>query len=254
VRGRWLLAMLPAAAITGAAAWSAEPVLRIGPVTTRVTIENQPVEVKVSGEVFASAAAGGDEAIRVALRADLTDFQRNLTPILGAELDQSNRCGERLHVLNAVLVPTAPAALLTLKAHVEKWGCAKAFGKEVVKRLVGGDGTIGVRLTPQVESGAIKLAAEVTSIEADGSLGELMQSGSLGDSIREKVRTSVVNAIQKSTDLKQTLPEALREIVSIQEAKFAGTADGGPALAISGEVRIPAAEARELLERLKAAR
>jgi hypothetical protein len=251
VLGGRLIAGLPFVAMACAAAWGAEPVFRIPPVTTRVNIEGQAVEVKVSGEVFASAAADGEQSIRLSLTADLADFQRNLTPILAAQLNQSNRCGERLNVLNATLTPAAPAALLTVKAHVEKWGCAKAFGKEVVKRLVGGDGIIGVRLAPEVESGAgIKLAAEVTSIEADGSLGELMRSGSFGDAIREKVRASVVSAIQKSTDFKTTLPEAVREIVSIQDVKFAGVGDGALALAISSEVRVPAAQARELLERL----
>ena len=237
------------------AALRAQPTLPIPAVTTRVAIEQQSIEVKVSGELFAAASASGEQAIRVALQADLTDFQRNLTPILAAQLNQSNRCGERLNVLDAVLVPASPAALLTVKAHVEKWACAKAFGKEVVKRLVGGDGTIAVRLTPRVENGAgIKLAAEVTSIDADGSLGELMRSNSFGDAIREKVRTTIVNAIQKSTDFKQTLPDALREIVSIRDAQFAETGGHGLALAIAGDVRMPAAQARQLLEKLKQAR
>ena len=228
----------------------AQPALRIPPVTTRVTIEQQTIEVKVSGEVFALAAAG-QQSIRVSLNADLTDFQRNLTPILAAQLNQSNRCGERLNVLDATMLPAAPAAVLTVKAHVEKWACAKAFGKEIVKRLVGGDGTIAVRLTPQVENGSgIKLAAEVTSIEADGSLGELMRS----DALREKVRTTVVNAIQKSTDFNTTLPQTLREIVSIRGAQFGETGDRGLALAISSEARLPDAQARELLEKLKQAR
>ena len=239
------------AVVIACAALHAQPTLRIPPVTTRVTIEKQPVEVKVSGEVFVSAPAGGQQSIRVSLDADLTDFQRNLTPILAAQLNQANRCGERLNVLDATMLPGAPAALLTVKAHVEKWACAKAFGKEIVKRLVGGDGTIALRLMPQVENGSsIKLAAEVTSIEADGSLGELMRS----DALREKVRTTIVDAIQKSTDFNTTLPETLREMVSVRGAQFAQTGERGLALAISSDIRLPAAQARELLEKLTQAR
>jgi len=230
-----------------AAAWCAEPVLRIPPVSTTVNIEGQPVQLSVSGSVFTAAADDGRETIRVELNADLADFQRNLTAILGAQLNQSNRCGERLTVLNAKLLPVAPAAALTLTAHVEKWVCAKAFGKEIVKRLVGGDGTIGVHLTPRVEDGAVKLAAEVTTIEADGSLGELLRS----DAIREKIRATVVSAVEKSTDFKAALPPAVQKIVSIERAQFAATGDGRLALAVSSQVRIPAAQARELIEHLK---
>jgi len=228
-------------------AWGAEPVFRIPPVSTTLNIEGQPVQLSVSGSVFTPAADNGRETIRVELNADLADFQRNLTAILGAQLNQSNRCGERLNVLNAKLVPATPAAALTLTAHVEKWACAKAFGKEIVKRLVGGDGTIGVRLTPRVEDGAVKLAAEVTSIQADGSLGELLRS----DAIREKIRATVVSAVEKSTDFKTALPPAVQEIVSIERAQFAGSGEGRLALAVSSQVRIPVAQARELIEHLK---
>jgi hypothetical protein len=253
MRRRGPIRSIPPAAILCAAAWCAEPVFRIPPATTTVNIEGQAMRVTVSGSVFASAADDGRQAIRVDLDTDLADFQRHLTPILAAQLNQSNRCGERLAVLDARLVPSAPSGLLTLTAHVEKWACAKAFGKEIVKKLVSGDGAIGVRLTPQVENGAgVKLAAEVTSIAADGSLGELLRSGAFADAIREKIRATVVSAIQKSTDFKTVVPAPLQGIVSIQGAQFA---DGGAArlaLAISSEAQIPVRQARELLERLHA--
>jgi hypothetical protein len=251
MRGR-----IPAAAIVAAvlscSAWCAEPVVRIPPVATHIEIQGQPVEIRISGEVFADDD-GGQETVRVLLSADLSDLQRNLTPILAAQLNQSNRCGERLNVLGASLVPATPAAILTLNAHVEKWACAKAFGKEVVKRFVGGNGTIVVRLTPKLEDApAIKLAAEVTSLEADGSLGELLRSGPFAETIREKIRGAVVSALEKSTDFKTTLPPAAQQLVSIREVQFAEIGDGRLGLRISSEVRIPAAQARELLERLKA--
>lgn len=236
------------------AAWCAEPIFRIPPVATTFNVQGQPVRLTVSGNVFASPAGDGQQAIRVELNADLADFQHNLTPILAAQLNQQNRCGERLTVLDTKLVPAAPSAQLTLTTHVEKWACAKAFHKEIVKKLVGGDGVIGVRLTPLVEGGSdVKLAADVTSIEADGSLGELLRSGAFADALHEKIRTTVVSAIQKSTDFKAAVPAALQDVVSIQRVQFADAGGGRLALAISSEVRIPARQARELLERLKPA-
>lgn len=254
MRVRGLIAAVAAVAIHCAAGWCAEPVVRIPPVTTRVNVDGQAVEVKISGDVSASATNAGGETIHLDLRADLADFQHSLTPILAAQLNQSNRCGERLNVLSSALVPAAPAAMLTLKAHVEKWGCAKAFGKELVKRLAGGDATIGVRLAPEVENSAgIRMAAEVTSLDADGSLGEVMRSGPFADTIREKVRNSVAAAIQKGTDFKTAIPEAVREKVSIRGARFEDIGEGRLGLAISGEARVTAAESKELLERLKGA-
>lgn len=252
MRRRGLIRSLTAAATMWSSAWCAEPVFRIPPVTATVDVAGQPVRVTVSGSVFASAADHGSEAIRVDLNTDLEDFQHNLTPILAAQLNQQNRCGERLTVLDARLVPAAPAGLLTVTAHVEKWACAKAFHKEMVKRLVGGDGVIGVRLTPQVESGqAVKLAVEVASVEADGSLGELLRSGAFADAIREKIRATVAAAMQKTPDFHAAVPAALQEIVSIEGVQFADGGGGRLALEISAAARIPAQQARELLDRLK---
>jgi hypothetical protein len=235
-----------------ASVWCAEPVFRIPPVAATVDVAGQPVRVTVSGSVFATAADDGSEAIRVDLNTDLADFERQLTPILAAQLNQSNHCGERLTVLDARLLPAAPAGLLTVTAHVEKWACAKAFHKEIVTRLVGGDGVLGVRLTPRVESGqAVKLAAEVTSVEADGSLGELLRTGAFADAIREKIRATVAAAIQKSPDFHAAVPAALQGIVSIQSVQFADGGGGRVALEISAAARIPAWQAQELLDRLK---
>ncbi len=57
----------------------------------------------------------------------------------------------------------------------------KALGKEIAKRVVGGNGTIPVKLTPAFERNTegnteVKLEPEVGTIEADGSLGEMLRS------------------------------------------------------------------------------
>lgn len=244
---------LGAAALACAAIWCAEPVFRIPPVSATVDIQGQPVHVTVAGDVFASGVTGGQQTVAIELRAGLEDFQQKLTPILAAQLNQSNRCGERLNVLSATLAPAEPAAMLTLKAHVEKWGCAKAFGKEMVKRLAGGDGTVAVRLTPQVENGiAVKLNAEVTSIDAGGSLGELLRSGPFADTLREKIRATVVKAVERSTDFKTMLPAAAQDFVSLREVRFGDAGAGKLTLRVASEARVPEPKARELLEKLRA--
>jgi hypothetical protein len=152
---------------------------------------------------------------------DLGDFQEHLTPILAAQLNRSDRCGERLTVEKAVLAPTG---LLTANVHYEHFACAKAFGKEIVKRLVGGDAVVEVKLTPSIVEGHIAMDAEVRKIDADGSLGEALHSGSFGDSIRQKIASNMESSVRKSADLKSALPEGVEKILTLESASFV---DGG---------------------------
>lgn len=133
-----------------------------------------------------------------------------------------------------------------------KVGLRQGFGKEIVKKLVGGDSVVGVRLTPQVDDhNVLRLAADVTSMEATGQLGEMLHSGPLGDALREKIRRTLVAALQKITALKEILPPAFQDIVVIRGAEFRDGGTGNLTLALTSEVRIPADQARALLDRVK---
>ena len=98
--------------------------LKIPPVKTSLNLEGQPVEITVWGAV--SAAPSG--IFRLAMTVDLGNLQQNLTPVLAAQLNRSDRCGERLSVERAVLSPAAPSAALTAHVHYERFACVKAFG------------------------------------------------------------------------------------------------------------------------------
>jgi hypothetical protein len=176
---------------------------------------------------------------QVDLTADLKDLQRNLLPLLRAEMDRNDKCGDRIALQEATLVPAAPAGLLTARLHYERYACAKALGKEIVKRLVGGNATVEVRLTPHVEDHQmVKLTAEVTVKDADGSLAEVLGSGDFGDKLRDKITTSLQKALRKATDRNATLPPALREIASLDEARFADNGNGALALQVLGTIRL----------------
>jgi hypothetical protein len=214
--------------------------LKISPVKASIDLDHQPVEITVWGTV--SAAPSGVFAL--ALTVDLGGLQTNLTPVLAAQLNQSDRCGERLTVEKAVLAPEAPLGLLTANVNFERYACVKALGKQIVKRLVGGHAVIEVNLTPSVEDTGIMLSAEVRKLDADGSLGEVLHSGDLGDSIREKIEDSVESAIQKSADLKLTLPAEIGNAATIQTVQFADGGAGRLWLTLGGEVRLPAEQIR----------
>lgn len=247
----WAVRLLLMVSLCGPGAAAADVLLPIPPIPVHIEVEGRPLAVTVSGTVTPAAAGQSDETLRVKLDADLADLQRNLTELLRSQLNQNERCGERISVESATLVPAAPAGALTANLHVEKWACAKAFGKEIVKKLVGGDGVIGVRLTPVVDDhNALRLQADVTSMDATGQLGEMLHSGSLGDALREKIRRTVVSTLGKITSLKETLPPALQEMVVIRGAEFRDGGTGNLTLSLTSEVKLPADQARALLDRL----
>jgi hypothetical protein len=235
--------ILPAAlcavqALCLAQAQSGDPRLEIPPIKVSVNLDQQPIEITLWGTV--SPAPSG--ILALALTLDLGGLQEHLTPVLAAQLNRSDRCGERLSVEHAVFSPSAPSSVLNV--NFERFACVKAFGKQIVKRLLGGHGTIEVNLTPSVVENNIVLAAEVRKIDADGSLGDALRSGSAGDSIRQNIADGVESAIQKAADLKSTLPTTLQNAITIQKVEFADGGAGRLWLTMAGEVRLTAEQMR----------
>jgi len=208
------------------AAWAADFHLDLPAVRSTFEIAGQPVAIAVSGRV----AARGDAAA-VTLDADLAGLQEKILPILRAQLDQDNRCGDRLSIEQATLSPEAPSALLKAMVHYEKFACAKAFGKEIVKRLVGGNAMVRARLTAVVDApAAVRLDAKVLPIEADGQLGEILRSGQFGAALSEKIRKTLQSDLEKSAALHGALPPAVQSVAALRSAAFR---DGGGRLVLS---------------------
>ena len=221
-----------------------DAVLRIQTVKTSFTIDNRPVEISASG-VLSKVA---NDVFQLRLAADLAGLQENITDLLRPQVDKSNKCGERVSLERATLVPAAPASLLTVYVHYEKWACAKAFGKEIVKRLVGGNGVVPITLTPVVEGNkSVRLDGQVGEIQADGSLGEALRSGSFGASLQEKIRAALLSSIQKGTNLAAALPPGLDNFASIRSAQFADAGEGRLGVALTGEIRMPGDKLRAIV-------
>lgn len=225
--------------------------LTIPPVRTSLSVQNQPVAITVSGSVSGGSMGHDSAPFRLSLTADLSDLQQNITTLLSSQLNRSEKCGDRLTIEHATLAPNAPTALLTANLHYEKWACAKVFGRDVVKRLVGGNGAVEVRLTPAVEANrTIRLQSDVRSIQADGSLGEALRSGSLGTILRDKIRTTLAAAMEKA-NLEASIPPELQPVAAIQGAQFVDRADR-LCLDVSGEVRVSGQQIRSLIDQRKA--
>jgi hypothetical protein len=209
-----------------------------------LSVAGQPVTIPISGNV--SGASG--QPLKLTLQAELTDLQSHMTPLLQTELNQSNRCGERISVERATLVTAAPAARMTVQLHFEKWACFKAFGKENTTRLVGGNGTVQVLLTPRLDEGqTVRLDAEIGNIDADGSLGELLHSD-YGNTLRDKIREALLKALQKSSGLEAVVPAQARPFVTLQSVEFAERGTGILMLNLEGRVMVPGEQVSSVLE------
>jgi hypothetical protein len=210
-----------------------------------VDVDGHPVSVSVSGTLVRAASAHGSEVFRVALNAGMSDLQDKLTSILQAELNQDNRCGDRISVERASLVPAPPAGDLTANLHYEKWACIKAFHKEMPKRLAGGNAVVPVRLTPEADGRTFRLAAAVGDIQADGSIGELLRQPELYDALQAKIAKAL-----DRLNLQAAVPPALADLVTVQSVDFVDAGAGRLALDIHGTVAIPSRDAGALLHRL----
>jgi len=84
----------------------------------------------------------------------------------------------------------------------------------------------------------VRLEAEVGRIDADGSLGEVLQSN-YGTALRDKIREALLKAVQKSTNLETVLPEQARPFVTIQRVSFAEKGTGMLMLNVGGRIMVP---------------
>jgi hypothetical protein len=225
------------------AMFPAEAQLKIPPIKTSIKLDQQQVEITLWGTLSPQPTG----TVALALTVDLGDFQEHITPVLSTQLKRDDRCGDRLSVDRATIVPSPPSSLLTANVNFERFGCVKAFGKQISKRLLGGHAVIEVNLTPVLEENDIALTAEIKKIDADGSLGDVLRSDSVGDSIREKISSAVESAIQKLTNLKSTLPPTIGNALSIETVQFADGGAGRLWLTIAAEVRLSADQLRDVV-------
>jgi hypothetical protein len=226
---------------------------RIPPQKIPFTFKDQQAYIVASATVSMVSKTSTADTFRLQLTADLTGLQENLTPLLAAQLDQDDKCGERIAIQQATLTPAPPAAVATVQLHYERFACVKAFGKQQAKRIVAGNAVAPIRLTPAVEQDntQLRLNPEVGTIQADGSLGELLRSGSLGEMIREKIRDSILNAMQKGANLGATLPPAAQPYATIVSAQFQDAGAGHLAVQLVGEIRVPRDQLQAVTQQLK---
>jgi hypothetical protein len=226
---------------------------KIPPVKIPFAVKDQQASITASALISMVSKDGDLDIFNLQLTADLTGLQQNMTALLSSQLDKDDHCGDRIAIQQATLTPADPASIATVQLHYERWACVKAFGKQQAKRVVGGNAVIPVSLTPGVDENKteLRLVPEVGTIEADGSLGELLRSGTVGEMIREKIRSSILSAMQKGTNLSATLPPAAQGYATIENAEFKDGGSGRLIVVLDGQVRITKEQVQILSKQVK---
>lgn len=214
-----------------------------------VHVENLTIPVTVSAVLSQTAVAGSQRTFKLDLMTDLSELQQNMTELLRAQLDTSEACGQRVSIREARLTPAAPAGLLVVRLHFERWMCAP--GQGISTELSEGDGTVEIKLTADVEKeNSLTLKSTFGRIDANGMLGDQLRSGSLGEDLQDKVVQSVLSAAEASTDFKVSLPPAVQNSATIQTARFREVGVGGLGVVLSGQVEISNEQADQLASQL----
>lgn len=236
-----------------AASNSQESAFNLPTVKNSVTFANQLIALTTSGviskdAVEKAAAESGQNTFKLELTVDLSDLQLNIAEVLRTQLNRDPRCGERIAVLTAALTPSEPASLVLVQLHFERWMC---LGRET-NEIVEGNGTAEVKLTPSIaENGALRLTPEIGRVEAEGLIGELLRSGSLGETLRDKVAESLLSAVRHGADFNATLPPSARGNASFRRARFQGTGSGRLLAVLDGEIRVSNEQLTSLIDELK---
>jgi len=250
--GRWFASLLAIGFQAGGIASAEDLTLRLPPVKTSINIGDQPIAITAAG-VITGHPNSLQDTFPLLLTADLADLQEHMTAILKAQLDSEDRCGERLSITSATLlpaksaVPANPAGALTVNVHYERWLCVKALGREVNRKLLGGDGVIPVDLTPSIDGSEVKLLAEVGTIEATGALGEVLRAPPIRDRLRDKIGASIQSALQEAANLKTVVPPNIERVATLVSARFADAGSGRLAFELAAEIRLSAPEIREMI-------
>jgi len=233
----------------GAANSGQDFAFHLAPVKNSINFRNQPVEIATSGLISEGVAEGGQNIFKLELTADLSDLQDNMTAILRAQLNKAEPCGERIGIQTAALTPLTPASVVVVQLHYERWAC---FGRDTVNEMVEGNGSIEVKLTPAVgEDGTLRLTPEIVRINAQGLVGELLRSGSLGDALRDTVAQSVLSTVRQGGDFKVNLPATAQGYATLRRARFEGTGSGRLRAVLDGEIRVSNEKATALTSELK---
>ncbi len=229
----------------------AEVVFRIPAFKTSAQVGGQRIAVSSSSVISRVGAENGANIYKIELTQDLSDLQPNITEVLRAQVESFPTCGERVELRNATLALAAPASVVVAQLYVEHWICTRGLGGKTARELAQGTGSVEIRVTPAVEAnGELNMKTEVSRVEGDKFVGDLLKSGTLGEALQEKIASSMVKVIE-SANFKTMLPPAGAASAETKSARFESTAGGSLGAGLDGVMRMSDDQAALLGNQLK---
>lgn len=209
------------------------------PSTNPVTIGNQTIAVRTSGTISRTSAANFDNVVHLHLTTNLGDLQQSITPILQSQLAYSDPCGQQVAIQQAMVSTLSPTTDVWVQLHFERWACGTSASKTRME-VMEANGSMTVKITPVVEKdGSMSILTQIEAVEANGILAEMLRSGLLGDTVREKIRKSFVTTLQNGLKLNASILPMGADSAAIESAKFVRDSDGGTlAIALDGHLHL----------------
>lgn len=219
-----------------------------------VHVANQTLNVGVSGILSQTAAVqDGRRTFKLDLEEDLSDVQQNITTLMRIALQHGSDCGERISVRQAMLTPATPATLVLVQLHYERWACVRMYGQTSQNELAENDGSVEVKLTPQIVEGNLRLAAQVDKVTAEGMLADALKSGDLADDLPKEIAAALLPAARAGMNFKTSLPAALENSARVQTAEFHDAGAGVLRVVLEGQAQISNEQANLLANQLNQA-
>lgn len=186
-------------------------------------LPNVPGDIEVYGRRFilpVSARAKADFsgpslATTVIVDSDLSDFQAGIPDIIRSQLNHNDDCNYILNLHTISLTPYGTSLRIYTAGHYEDWECPwmdTPFGRlDLGKhRLFEQNGDITAFVTPHTDGTSVWLNVNVGAINADGLLGNVLDTDWFGPWIRDMIVQSLPQVVQIGR-IVDVLPPALRD-------------------------------------------
>lgn len=215
-------------------------------------IGGQQVSMPVAGEAIRSSVSDGRSLFDLRLVVDLSDLQENVTDIFRSRLTGAPRCGQRVEVQQATLLPQSAGSLAELHLRHERWICPPGAGSGREILFAAGNASVEIKLVPSAdENGHLHLLAALGHVDADEVFRDSLLNGPLGAALTSQVSDLVLSAMKKGADLGTILPPAAHQAVTIQKVQFQAGGAGQLRLVLDGQLRFSEEEMKEFAAQLK---
>jgi len=222
-------------------------------VTSAIEIGGESISIPAGGTATRTSVTDGRNVFNLRLVANLSDIQDNITDLLRSHLNRAPRCGDRVDVQRAQLLPRSADTVAVINLHHEHWLCSSSATLGGLEQLVASsDGVIEIQLRPSLgPDGRLALDSTMNSVEAQGAFRDSLVSGTLGAAIREQVTAVLLSAVQQNAVARAPLPAAAQDAVTIQNVQFRDDGADVLSLVLDGELRFSDEQTKLFVSQLK---